>query len=82
MSFLNELKIAVINKDLKKLEELSNKEVEFSSIDEAKEINNYLKEAKKIILEEKLKLNKEMQEIKKLQNFYNSHNDSKFNLKF
>ena len=82
MSFLNELKIAVINKDLKKLEELSNKKVEFSSIDEAKEINNYLKEAKKIILEEKLKLNKEMQEIKKLQNFYNSNNDSKFNLKF
>ncbi len=67
---LNEIKIAVINEDLKKLEEISKKEPSFSSVDEAKEILSYINLAKEILKKEKLKLFKEMQEIKKLKQFH------------
>ena len=66
---LNEIKIAVINEDLEKLKELSKKEPFFSSLDEAKEILSYIDLAKKMLKKEKLKLFKEMQEIKKLKQF-------------
>ena len=67
---LNEIKIAVINEDIKKLEEISKKEPSFSSIEEAKEILSYINLAKEILKKEKLKLFKEMQEIKKLKQFH------------
>ena len=66
---LNEIKLAVINEDLKRLQELSNKEPSFSSIEQAKEILSYINLAKEILKKEKLKLFKDMQEIKKLKNF-------------
>jgi len=81
MNFLKELKLAVINRDLKKLEILSNYSPTFSSIDEAKEINSYLQEAVKILKEEKLKVFKEMQKIKKLKEFQNNQNKGNFNFK-
>lgn len=81
MNFLKELKLAVINRDLKKLETLSNYSPTFSSIDEAKEINSYLQEAVKILKEEKLKVFKEMQKIKKLKEFQNNQNKGNFNFK-
>ena len=67
---LNEIKIAVINEDLDKLNEISKKEPSFSSVEEAKEILSYINLAKEIIKKEKLKLFKEMQEIKKLKEFH------------
>lgn len=66
---LNEIKLAVINKNVEKLQQISNKEPCFFSIDEAKEILNYINLAKEIIKKEKLRLFKEMQEIKKLKKF-------------
>ena len=81
MSFLKELKIAVVNKDLEKLEKLSLAEPSFSSIDEAKEILKYIQEAKNILQEEKSKLSSNMQEIKKLQKFYSSKKSTRFDFK-
>jgi hypothetical protein len=66
---LKELKIAVFNKDMEKLKEITKKEPSFSSVEEAKEIVRFIKLAVDIINEEKAKLSKDMQEIKKLKKF-------------
>jgi 5-keto 4-deoxyuronate isomerase len=68
-NYLDELKIAVINEDIDKLKELVKKDISFSSIDEAKEINSYIQMAIKLLEKEKEKISKEMQKIKKLQKF-------------
>jgi 5-keto 4-deoxyuronate isomerase len=68
-SYLNRLKVAVINKDIEKLKELVKEDISFSSIDEAKEINSYINMAIEILKKEKNKLSLEMQKIKKLQKF-------------
>lgn len=60
-SYLDELKIAVINEDINKLKELVKKDISFSSIDEAKEINSYIQMAIKLLEKEKEKISKEMQ---------------------
>ena len=78
---LNDIKIAVINEDIEKLEEFSKKEPSFSSVEEAKEILNYINLAKDILKKEKLKLFKEMQEIKKLQKFHTPESKSGINFK-
>jgi len=66
---LNELKSAVINRDLNRLMEFSVKEPIFNSIDEAKEILSYIDLAKKILEEEKENLHKEMSKIKNLKKY-------------
>jgi 5-keto 4-deoxyuronate isomerase len=81
MSYLNELKLAVINKDTEKLRELSKKDITFSSIEEAKEINSYIQLAVEILEKEKQKLSIEMNKIKKLKQFNLSNENSLFNLK-
>ena len=78
---LNEIKIAVINEDLEKLEEISKKEPSFSSVDEAKEILNYINLAKEILKKEKVKLFKQMQEIKKLKKFHIQNRENGVNFK-
>ncbi len=78
---LNELKVAVINKDLKKIEELSNKEPQFSSIEEAKEFISYLEEAKKLLNSQKLKLKQEMKKIQELKKYNLENQSSNFSLK-
>ena len=78
---LNELKVAVLNKDLKTLEIISTKKPSFSSIEEAKEIDSYIQEAIKILKEEKLKTFKEMEKIKKLKEFKNNTQVKNFSLK-
>ena len=77
---LRELKIAVINKDFVKLKELSFQTPEFSSLKEAKEYLAYIKEAIKLLNEEKLKLSKEMAEIRKLKKFYEKENKDILNI--
>ena len=79
---LRELKIAVINKDFDKLKELSFQTPEFSSLKEAKEYLAYIKEAIKLLNEEKLKLSKEMAEIRKLKNFYEKENKDILNISY
>ncbi|MEO1928155.1 MAG: hypothetical protein ABGX26_05645 [Nautiliaceae bacterium] len=81
MSYLNELKVAVINEDLKKLEELSKKEFSFSSLEEAKEIQAFIKKAVGILEKEKKKTALNMQKIKKLQKFNSLKEHKAFDFK-
>ena len=78
---LNELKVAVINEDLKKIEELSNKEPQFSSIEEAKEFISYLEKAKKLLNSQKIKLKQEMKKIKEIKKYNLENQSSNFSLK-
>jgi len=78
---LNELKVAVLNKDLKALETLSAKKPSFSSIEEAKEMDSYIQEALKILKKEKLNIFKEMEKIKKLKEFKNNNPSEGLSLK-
>ena len=66
---LNELKSAVINRDLDRLVEFSKKVPFFSSIEEAKEILSYINLAKKILEEERKKLNEEMNKVKNIKKY-------------
>ncbi len=68
-SYLNNLKTAVINQDLKKIEQIIKKEPVFESEDEAKEIQAYIKEAIKLFEAEKSRLLKDMQKIKQIKNY-------------
>ena len=79
--YLNELKVAVINEDLKKLEQITKKEPVFETIEEAKEIQAYLKEAVKLLQKEKNRLFGEMQKIKNLQKFNQKEKKEKINFK-
>ncbi len=81
MSFLKDLKIAVINKDFDKLKKISEMNPEFNSIEEANEMLKYIIEAKRILEEEKSSLSSDMKEIQKLKNFYNSSDKGKINFK-
>ncbi|WP_024787828.1 MULTISPECIES: hypothetical protein [unclassified Lebetimonas] len=80
-NYLNELKIAVINEDFDKLKKLVKEDITFSSIEEAEEINAYIKKAVKILKKEKEKLSHEMQKIKKLQKFNIQKKNDLFNFK-
>jgi hypothetical protein len=79
--YLNELKVAVINEDLKKLEELSNKAPQFDSIEEAQEIQAFLKRAINLLQKEKNRLAIDMKKIKDLQKFNNSQKKESFDFK-
>jgi len=81
MSYLSDLRLAVINRDLKKLEYLASKEVEYENIEEAKEINAYLKAAIEILKEEKNNVSLEMQKVKNLKKFYMQEKKESFNFK-
>ncbi len=81
MSYLNELKVAVINRDFDKLEKLSKEKAVFNSIEEAKEIQAYMNEAVKLLQKEKNKLSLEMRKIKNLQKFNQQEKKEKFSFK-
>ena len=66
---LNELKVAVINRDLTKLKELSDKTPEVKEPEDARELLRFIKEAIEILLKEKLKTSEEMKKIRKLKKF-------------
>jgi hypothetical protein len=74
--WINNLKIAIINNNLSKIKEYSNREVpKFSSIEEAKEALALVENAKKILQKEKDKIQIQMNQIKqanKYNNIYNS----------
>ena len=67
---LNELKVAIINEDFDKLEEISKKSPSFSSIEEAQEILSLIKKATQMLNIKKQNTLKEMQKIKKLKEFH------------
>jgi len=66
---LNELKVAFINEDIKKLEELSKKTPSFSSIEEAKEIQSLINQINSFLLSKKQQLLKDMQKIKQIKKY-------------
>ena len=68
-SYLNRLKAAVINGDLKKIELIIKEKPTFESIEEAKEIQVYIKEAIKLFEKEKNRLLKDMKKIKQIKNY-------------
>ncbi|MEO1924365.1 MAG: hypothetical protein ABGX25_07625 [Nautiliaceae bacterium] len=77
---LNELKLAIINNDIGKIIEISNKEPAFSSTEEAQEILSFINKANEILKKEKLKIFKNMQEVKKLQKYYQEAKKDSFNI--
>ena len=81
MSYLRELKVAVINEDIEKLKSLLDKEISFSSLDEAIEINSYIKQAINLLTRKKNELFKEMQKIKQLKKFNTQNQNSFFDIK-
>ena len=81
MSYLRELKVAVINEDIEKLKSLLDKDITFSSLDEAKEINSYIKQAINLLTRKKNEVFKEMQKIKQLKKFNTQNQNSFFDIK-
>jgi len=80
-NYLNKLKVAVINQNLTELEQIAKKEPVFETIEEAREIQAYLKEAVKIFEKEKNKLANEMQKIRRLQKYNLQNKNDSFNFK-
>ncbi len=78
---LNELKLAFINEDIEKLKELSEKKPEFSSFEEAKEIQSYIKKINTLLYAKKKEIFNEMQKIKKLKEFQKEKNAKNFDFK-
>ena len=76
---LKELKIAFINKDINKLEELSKKTPNFASIEEAKEFLALISQINSFLQKEKIKILEEMNKIKKLKEF--NKNQKNFDFK-
>jgi len=81
MNYLKELKIAIINKDLEKLKQLSSTSFSFKNIKEAKEALALIKEAISILQKEKETLSNQMKQIKKLQNFNSNKENKSFDFK-
>jgi len=81
MSYLRELKVAVINEDIEKLKSLLEKDISFSSLDEAKEINSYIQQAVNLLSRKKNEVFKEMQKIKQLKKFNTQNQNSFFDIK-
>ena len=81
MSYLRELKVAVINEDIEKLKSLLEKDITFSSLDEAKEINSYIKQSINLLTRKKNEVFKEMQKIKQLKKFNTQNQNSFFDIK-
>ncbi len=80
MDFLKRLKIAVINEDKKTLKKLAEEKYEYSSIEEANEMLQYISKAKHILEKEKSVLLSQMNEIKKLKKF--NQNSGKNGMEF
>ena len=81
MNYLKELKIAIINKDLEKLKQLSSTSFSFKNIKEAKEALALIKEAISILQKEKETLSNQMKQIKKLQSFNSNKENKSFDFK-
>ena len=66
---LKDLKIAVINEDLEKLNQYANMQFEVNSLEEAEEMLHYIELAKNLIQKEKNRLLQEMRQIRKLKEY-------------
>lgn len=72
--YIKELKIAIINQDLKKIEELSTVAFESGNIDELKEAAAMVAEAIKLLDEERSKIVENMNNIQKMKQYASQMN--------
>jgi hypothetical protein len=69
--WINDLKIAIINNDLSKIKEYSDREIpNFSSITEAKEGLSLIENAKNILQQEKNKIKLQMNQLKQANKYH------------
>ena len=80
MSFLQELKIAVINEDYEKLHLLSKEMPSISSVDEAKEVLVYIYKAIEMLSQKRAEMLEKMQKIDKLKKFNEQEKKSNFDI--
>ncbi len=69
MSFANELKIAIVNMDIKKLDELSGANFESDNLAEMQEVAALILEAIKVLEVEKTKTSNAMSALKKMNKY-------------
>ena len=75
--WINDLKIAIINGDLSKIEEYSNREIpNFSSIKEANEALSLVENAKNVLQKEKNKIQLRMNQLKQTNRYKINYNSS------
>jgi hypothetical protein len=75
--WINNLKIAIINDDLSKIEKYSNRKIpKFSSIKEAKEALLLVEKAKNILQKEKNKIQLKMNQLKQTNQYQIDFNSS------
>jgi len=80
--WINSLKIAIINNDIKKIEEYSSRELPsyFASINEAKEALNLIEQAANILKEKKDIISKQLKQLKQNKQYIQtSYQNSTFN---
>ena len=73
--WINSLKIAIINNDLKQIEEYSKRDIpqNFNSIEEVKEALSLVNQAKKILENRKNIIQKKMFQLKQQNKYNNTH---------
>ena len=77
--WIKSLKIAIINKDLDKLEEYSKREIpKFSSIEEAKKALNLVNQASNILTIEKEKIGNQLKVFKQQKQYFQTDNTTSF----
>lgn len=69
MSFANELKVAIVNADIKKLDELSGKHFESENLVEMQEVAALMLEAIKLLEIEKTKTSNAMSALRKMHKY-------------
>ena len=75
--WINDLKIAIINGDLSKLEEYSNRKIpNFSSMKEANEALSLVENAKNVLQKEKNKIQLQMNQLKQTNRYKINYNSS------
>jgi len=71
-SWLNQFKIAIIDKDTQKMDELNSSMPEFETIEQICEAQAYIKQAIQIIVDKQSELRENMAKIQKTKKFLNS----------
>jgi len=71
-SWLNQFKIAIIDKDIQKMSELNSLMPKFETIEQIYEAQAYIKQAIQLITNQQSKLSENMAKIQKTKKFLNS----------
>jgi len=71
-SWLNQFKIAIVDKDTQKMDELNSSIPEFETIEQIYEAQAYIQQAIQIIMDKQSELRENMAKIQKTKKFLNS----------